>query len=169
MCGIILLSVLVQATECFSLEVEWGLGKNAAALDKSYENLNWGFRGTAWGTDKNIVQQRYLLDDCQEIAQETQNCNVRDANLSLGDVPLMHVRYMFHKEKFYGVSLKYETAHYKEVLHMAANLLGDPTGERDDFPIWDLPQIEVWISNSHFSVKDKAVLGFAQQDGGGTF
>lgn len=160
---------LVLAVPLHAQDVQWGLGENAEALDPTYENLNWGFRGVAWGTSFEELEESHALDQCWLIGPGVRNCNVGNANLSLGNVPLEHIRFMFSGDTFFAVSLKYAPQYQKDVLQKVIALLGEPTGERDTFPTWDLEYLAVWASDTHFSVTSKRTLGGSVQHSGGTF
>jgi len=161
-----LAALMLLSSAALAVDLEWGLGGSARDLDPTYENLNWGFRDVAWGSEKDEIGEKYTLDMCTEVGPKMENCNVADANRSLGDIPLQHVRFFFYDEIFFGVSLKYEPAYEQDVLKKVVELLGEPTGERDNFPIWDLPRISVWASDTHFSLRSKTVFGQPEKSGG---
>ncbi len=154
------LVVIVLTSAAYAADVQWGVEETA-------ENLNWGFRGTPWGAEKSEVEKLQPLDGCVEMNPVELNCNATQANLSIKNVPLVHIRYQFLKEKFYGVALKFQPAYRKEMRAMVEELLGAPTGTRDNIPIWDLPDIMAWCSDTHFSVKAKKILGEEIHKGGG--
>lgn len=169
-CAAFLLLATLFCAPAWTLEMQWGLGEHEKGLDPTHENLNWGFRDIAWGTAKSDVEEKHTLNQCSTIGIDVENCNVADANLSLGDIPLKHVRYLFHDDKFYGVSLKYSSIYEQDVLHKIVNLLGDPTGEVNSFPAWNFPSISVWASDTHFSLRSKKTRDESSSpDSGGTF
>ena len=163
---LVLFASLGQLTACSSRKPAKGAPELAA---DATPDLRTGFRGLEWGTELDVVEDYHTLEQCWEIGPEALNCSVVDANRSLGDVPLQHVRYLFFQERFYGVSLKYAPAQQERIRVMVEDLLGPPTGERDRFPLWDLPEIKAWASDTHFSVQSKKVLGVEKKDSGGTF
>ncbi len=161
--------LLLLCASAMALDVEWGLGTHAKDLDPTHENLNWGFRNVAWGTEKDDVEERYTLNQCMNIGMGIENCNVADTNLSLGQTPLKHVRFLFLNDAFYGVSLKYAPVHQKEIYQKVTALIGPPTGEQDSFPLWDLKHIIIWTSDTHFSLRCKSISENSEPDTGGTF
>lgn len=169
-CAAALLLLLSPCAPAMAVDVQWGLGSHAKNLDPTHENLNWGFRHVAWGTEKDDVEERHVLNQCMNIGMGIENCNVADANLSLGQTPLKHVRFLFLNDAFYGVSLKYAPIHQKDIYQQITELIGPPTGEQDSFPLWDLEQIIIWASDTHFSLRCKTIPGSnAEPDSGGTF
>ncbi len=158
--GLFLTVLIVSAA--WGTDIEWG-------LEGTKDNLNWGFRGIAWGTGKSDVKDKQPLDNCVEMNSMEENCNAPEANLSVKDVPLIHLRYQFLDDKFYGISMKFAPKFQKRMRLIMSELLGPPTGLRDNYiPLWDLPDINVWVSDTHLSVKWKKILGEVKEhkDGG---
>lgn len=153
--GTLLLILFLHAPVSASDDVQWGLGKDSHALDKTHENLNWGFRGIPWGREKEKVGEEYELVQCSLVEPEVESCLALNATQEVGDIPLQYVRLVFTSEKFSGVSLRYDKEHYEKMLEKLVVLLGDPSGERETFPYWELPMISAWASNTHFSVRKK--------------
>lgn len=134
--------------------VEWGLGEDAHALDETHENLNWGFRGLAWGTSFDDVEEQYDLV-CNELSDVELSCHAKNAVHAVDEIPLVYVRFVFLDEAFTGISLKYDEKYYKPMLKKLLALLGDPTAERESFPVWELPMISAWASNTHFALRKR--------------
>lgn len=164
-----LAALLLFPASAPAADLEWGLGEHARDLDPTHENLNWGFRNDAWGTEKDDIEDRHMLQQCAVIGPALENCVVTDANLSIGPIPLQSLRYIFFDEKFAGVALKYPPAYEKDMFQKIVELLGDPSGERDSFPVWELPYVSAWASDTHFSLRSKRVMGQSAPDSGGTF
>ncbi len=156
--SILLVAFMIPAA--WATDVQWG-------VDESGENLNRGFRGVPWGASKSEVEKQETLDGCVEMSPVEENCNAPQANLSVKTVPLIHIRYQFLKDQFYGVAFKYQPMYHKEMLGIVEGMLGAPTLMRDNIPVWDLPDILAWCSNTHFSVKSKKILGEEVHKGGG--
>lgn len=181
-CFVMLVVFLSCTQSVFALEIEWGAPVFSGAMESpsaviqtapaSVEGsgLENGFRGVAWGTTKDKMEDTYHMEfmQCLEMPGERLNCAVKGANKSIRDIPLLLLRYKFIREIFYGISFKYDAKYEKDMYAIYNEILGPPSGYRESFPVWHGNTYEAWATNTHFSFSSKKGLK-KKEHGRGTF
>jgi len=125
--------------------------------DNSIANLKDGFRGMPWGSKKSDMKALEFTD-CKQMDQLVENCSAEKSTLKLDDAPLVHIRYKFVDDAFFGIALKFEAKHAEKVQALIYKELGQPTEFKDRIPQWKTEVFTAWLSSTHFSIDAKKPL-----------
>lgn len=85
-----------------------------------------GFRGLKWGDPATKIQGRKIVEDSGYLKIFVDP----KAKLSLGNVPLESINYVFCKNRLMGVDLRFSNSHFQDMKQILYTQYGQPISEK---------------------------------------
>ncbi len=116
------------------------------ALPAAASDIEYGFRGIAWGTPLTAIKHLHFR---KSLNSKTHTYIATNDNFRLGSIPLKRILYHFSQnDTLNGVDLIFSSADSDIVYSQIQALLGNPNTSQTRTAIWNSPKLKTVLTSS---------------------